>query len=257
MSSNQETEEISDEIRPAGLVKRSMAFLVDDLILILIFLLIWSVIKLTTDINLEASLKTNLIIFILIFIIYFTVLESSKWQASIGKKLMGLKIVNSENKQISMNRIFLRTICKGVLYFLNVFLVISMIKDDYNQMRYDEIVDSYVIDVKEKKKRSQVTSIIFGVITVIVSFVLLIGLYIGSYVGLYKYAQYVDNRGDTKQAIKIFSGILGKYPSMKDRILFGRGIRYKKIGKCKLAVRDLKKSLEIRKKKDILKKKIL
>ncbi|MBM7625151.1 tetratricopeptide (TPR) repeat protein [Sporohalobacter salinus] len=115
-------------------------------------------------------------------------------------------------------------------------------------MRYDEIVDSYVIDVKEKKKRSQVTSIIFGVITVIVSFVLLIGLYIGSYVGLFKYAQYVHHNGNTQQAIKIFSGMLGKYPHMKGFILFGRGDYYRILGKHKLAIRDLKKSLEIRKK---------
>lgn len=47
--------------------------------------------------------------------IYETLLIHSKWQATLGKKIVGIKVVNGVYERLSLMRSFLRYIAKGIL----------------------------------------------------------------------------------------------------------------------------------------------
>jgi len=73
---------------------------------------------------------SNLII-IIIYMVGFTIMESSKWQATPGKKVMGLQISDSDGERISWGKSFIRILTKNLfllpvyidVYFLGLFFV--------------------------------------------------------------------------------------------------------------------------------------
>lgn len=107
-------------MKPASRFKRFVAYIVDCLILatitfclvflgyLILFLINPSYLDFET---IDGTAKLALIFFIFSFILtgpYFACFESSKYQATLGKKLLNLYVSNRRNQKINFKRAFLR-----------------------------------------------------------------------------------------------------------------------------------------------------
>ncbi len=92
----------------AGFWKRALAILIDDVILtVLIYILIY--IRILPFVSVFVSL---------VVLFYFVLMESSPLQATLGKLMLGIKVVDGAGKRISFLRALLRNIAKSVSYIL-------------------------------------------------------------------------------------------------------------------------------------------
>ena len=99
--------------------------------------------ELTTDIYL--ILAAFLLIRVIAFWLYNALLESSAWQATVGKKTFGIKVQDKNKRKISFGRATGRTAVKYLtLIFWPAFIVLCFLKD--HQALHDLPVDTYVVD---------------------------------------------------------------------------------------------------------------
>lgn len=77
--------------------------------------------------------------------LWFTVSESSKWQATPGKKMLGLKVTDEHGERIGFGRANARywsKILSGVILFIG-FLMIGFTRN--KQGLHDQIADTFVV----------------------------------------------------------------------------------------------------------------
>ena len=82
---------------------------------------------------------------LVIFWIYFSVLHSSEWQASVGKKALGLKVSDKYGNRISFGRATVRyfaTILSGWIFLIG-YMMVGWTKN--KQGLHDMIVETYVV----------------------------------------------------------------------------------------------------------------
>jgi len=105
---------------PAGLTtdgllaRRYLARFIDSVIITLIIL---AIVKLESVFlpGIRAGLTgivVNLLIFVVVWLGYGTILESSAWQATFGKRIMGLRVYNSEAGRLLPLQAAGRNLCK-------------------------------------------------------------------------------------------------------------------------------------------------
>lgn len=147
---------------PAGLVLRAVAWLIDGLVL-LIPLALWSVfVDKTTGFDQAAWSQTQnptpaqtreLFHYLLIlqtgvfFIhgIYHSILESSAWQATIGKRAMGIRVTDEHGARISFGRAVARHFAR-ILCELTLFIGYLMILfNERGQGLHDRIAGTLVV----------------------------------------------------------------------------------------------------------------
>lgn len=100
----------SNQVNLASFVSRLGAYLIDTIVLSLIVSVlatfnVFSVTNQTAYMTVTLAIGT----------IYFSVLHSSKWQATIGKRLFGLKVSTLDGEKVHFTRAFSR-------YFIMIFL---------------------------------------------------------------------------------------------------------------------------------------
>jgi len=90
------------------------------------------------------------VIFVGIFMIfYYPFFESSKYQASIGKKILSIKVVDEAGGRLTFGWAFARFLAKGISFIL-VFVGFIMIAFTDKRGMHDIMTDTYV--VKNKKE---------------------------------------------------------------------------------------------------------
>jgi uncharacterized RDD family membrane protein YckC len=84
-------------------------------------------------------------IFGILFFVYFVMLESSKIQATIGKKLMKIVVIDSNGNRISIVRSFIRNISKplSILTLFYGYLMVAF--DKKKQALHDKIANVYML----------------------------------------------------------------------------------------------------------------
>jgi uncharacterized RDD family membrane protein YckC len=104
---------------PAGIIRRAAAYLVDIAILAVTVVVTQFAIQAITGGFPADQLNTGLQIEAWVFATvslpvwaYFTLLEGSGWQASLGKRLLGLRVTDTMGNRIGFGRALLRTIVK-------------------------------------------------------------------------------------------------------------------------------------------------
>jgi uncharacterized RDD family membrane protein YckC len=123
----------------AGFGKRLMAYLVDAAIVIPFCLVVHWLVK---DDNAQSLIIT-------IFIIaYYDLMESGPYQATLGKKLMGLKITTVKGYPITKKTSAFRLILKVLLSFLLMAGYLPALWTKRKQTAYDLIVGTVVIESK-------------------------------------------------------------------------------------------------------------
>jgi uncharacterized RDD family membrane protein YckC len=105
---HQPTNEMHEATKFGGFWIRVGAYFIDLVVLIIPVLLISflfrSVTPATDEMDVAIVEMMDSILSIIVWWIYFAVLHSSKWQASIGKKAVGLKVVDKNGNRISFGR---------------------------------------------------------------------------------------------------------------------------------------------------------
>ena len=112
------------------------------------FYLIFVVSKtgLLTDSNIFLSIMLAILTLIIVGIIYKPVMETSDYQGTFGKYLLGMKIVNQSGQKINLSASFIRTL----VYFLTsipfVNLLLLMIGfTEYKQGLHDIAAKTFVV----------------------------------------------------------------------------------------------------------------
>jgi uncharacterized RDD family membrane protein YckC len=107
----------------ANLRLRTAAFLFDYLIIVayIIVLIIVSVLLGSGPLrqqfqglfaNPNSGEITAFVVLVLPVILYFALCESSSWQATWGKRKMGLRVINAQGERLSFGRSFVRSLIK-------------------------------------------------------------------------------------------------------------------------------------------------
>ncbi len=145
----------------ADIVQRFVAILIDAILVGILVGIIYAIVIfggfLTFDLTDPNSLTTGVfggVMFIMniisqvIFLLYFVVMEGGKTGATIGKKVMKLKVVDEQYRDIDMGKAFLRNIPRYIPYIGGLIFVIDVImilvRDD-NQSLRDMLAHTYVV----------------------------------------------------------------------------------------------------------------
>jgi uncharacterized RDD family membrane protein YckC len=159
----------------ASVWKRMIAFAIDILIVVALFSLLITFLNWALQIPIEYSLfegrgisvqmtayvKENfyklVVIYslakLLIITFYFVGLESSSWQGSIGKKLLKIKIGNSEGKRISIGKAFLRLFGKWISgQILGIGYLMAFFTKN-KQALHDLLAATFVFENSQRKTK--------------------------------------------------------------------------------------------------------
>lgn len=77
--------------------------------------------------------------------VYFTAMEASKFQGTIGKIVMGLKVLDKNNQRLDVPKALLRNLSKiisGIILGIGYLMIIF---DDKKQGLHDKIADTFVV----------------------------------------------------------------------------------------------------------------
>ncbi len=77
-------------------------------------------------------------------------MESSQLKATVGKKLLGIQVVDVQGQTLSFPRALGRNLCKLLGLPILIFFAIPMLFSDMNQGLHDMAVDSYVVKAPDK-----------------------------------------------------------------------------------------------------------
>lgn len=122
----------------ASRTKRFFAALIDIVFLIVIMTII------VVFLNIPENLDT--IIGIIIYTLYFSFLEGSSQQASWGKQILNIKVVDAESKQdISFGQAIGRTILKSIPV-IGTIAIISILFSSKNAGLHDKAADTLVVE---------------------------------------------------------------------------------------------------------------
>ena len=144
-----------NQIRYASALRRLMAFIIDRLaISVLVTIVFRQILGLPFEIDTDTFwiglhpwqnyFALNILKEMLI-LAYFAGMESSKYQATFGKIVMGIRVTDKNNDAISFGKALLRNLSK---YFSALILgigYIMIIFDDKKQGLHDKIADTVVL----------------------------------------------------------------------------------------------------------------
>lgn len=102
-----------------GFWRRLLAFVLDYLLLDLALSLIEVVLQLTGIFVFSSQVLfgSQFVLRLLANWLYFSVLESSPWQASVGKRILGIVVTDLNGKKLSWGRAATRELCKFLSSF--------------------------------------------------------------------------------------------------------------------------------------------
>lgn len=82
---------------------------------------------------------------VLVFI-YYGAMESSKYQASLGKIAMGIKVTGTKGERLDFSKALLRNLSKIISSAILGIGYLMVLFDDRNQALHDKIADALVIE---------------------------------------------------------------------------------------------------------------
>ena len=146
---------MNEQVAYAGFWIRFCAYVLDVFIATFVIAIPYTVLSIIVNVGISAlSLDANTayVIYLFMYCIYlaacigyFVVLPSTKWQATPGKKLLGLQIVNAQGKRIS----FLRALVRFVsMFFSSLLLMFGYVMAGIHPKKrslHDILGNTYVI----------------------------------------------------------------------------------------------------------------
>ena len=139
--------EVTSNDHYAGFTKRLLAFLIDR---VFIWLMLYIVLGYARGFKLYSlsSLFSIQTIFIdLLIMVYFVVFETSSWQGTIGKHLLGIRVVTERYHTLTAENAAWRYIWKYVSALVLMLGFIWVIFDPKKQGWHDKLAHTYVIEI--------------------------------------------------------------------------------------------------------------
>jgi uncharacterized RDD family membrane protein YckC len=130
----------------AGLLKRSLAWLIDIIVLGTSFTALWLVLYF----SIPEEIVVVKIVFWSLFLIsylYLSVLKPSRFR-TIGYIVTGIKIVNLQGQKPSWNNMFTRFVMLGFSPFAFIIDILWLTGEQTKQTLRDKFVGTYVVDNK-------------------------------------------------------------------------------------------------------------
>jgi uncharacterized RDD family membrane protein YckC len=131
----------------AGFTRRFLAFLIDR---IFIWLVVYVALGYARGIDMYSvsSLFGSQTIFVeLLIMAYFVVCETSSWQGTIGKHLLGMRVVTEQYHTLTASKAMWRYTWKYLSAFVLMLGFIWIIFDSKKQGWHDKLAGTYVIEV--------------------------------------------------------------------------------------------------------------
>lgn len=140
---------------PAGNGRRLAAAFLDSLVLMigLLLLIVPMVFLFETsasqqaDDTMEALLGLVLIgAYFVVNLLYPVVFEASKWQATVGKRLVGLRVTDSVGHRISLGQAIGRNFLKGLVNLIFWPLILVIVFSRRHQGLHDMVAQTFVVE---------------------------------------------------------------------------------------------------------------
>jgi uncharacterized RDD family membrane protein YckC len=138
----------SEEMKYAGFWVRAGAYIIDSLILMaggFAYGYVIGTLNIFTKAGYSALYFKVYIGWILICWLYFALLESSPWQATLGKRALHLKVFDTDGQKISFGRASLRYLGKLISGFLLALGFLLAAFTDKKQALHDFMANTVVI----------------------------------------------------------------------------------------------------------------
>lgn len=170
----------------AGFFKRMAAYIIDTVIYGIISyaiaFMLGILLALTTSANPDglAFSLISMLITLGCYLTYYVGTESSAWQATIGKKIMGLKVTDVYGRRISFWRSLGRNlgmIISGIILFIGYLMCFWTQK---KQCLHDKMAGCLVVDTAPGQKQGCVISVIIAWILFMLMFIIGV-LFIGAF----------------------------------------------------------------------------
>ena len=119
----------------ASVWKRFWAFMIDLAVFIVLFIFLAQLLN---------DFTVSLILLVIIWL-YYALLESSPWQASLGKRLMGLKVVDKRGRRLTFSKATKRLLVRlvtNVAFYIGFFTAAF---DKHKETLHDKVSHSLVI----------------------------------------------------------------------------------------------------------------
>lgn len=181
---------MDNQIKTAGYMLRLIAKLIDILIYSIPMLLVVKYFSVVTTFS--SLVNTAIVLLIILFLTniliwIYNIVLTFKFGGTIGKLIVGLRVVDENGAFITMNRAFFRHV---VGYFIsNIFFGLGyfwIIKDKENQGWHDQISNTYVI-----KKNVSEGSIGLSIVLVLFLLVFYSTVFYNVYMSMTKNAQFI------------------------------------------------------------------
>ena len=149
-----ETEKINLDVKYAGLGIRILAYIIDSIFIIPLCFLIEHLIF--GNANFEENTMLRNILNLSIWTIYYGVSESSKYQATIGKKICGIMVIDVEGNRLTFKKAYLRFLAQFISIIPLGFGIWAIATDEKKQAWHDMLMNCYV--VKNQKEIKQINN---------------------------------------------------------------------------------------------------
>ncbi len=116
--------------------KRFWAFIIDAAFFLLLF---WILAQILDNFTIS-------IVLLVIIWLYYALLESSPWQASLGKRIMGLKVVDKRGRRLSFGKATKRLLSRVVTNLTFYFGFFTAAFDEHKETLHDKMSKSVVIN---------------------------------------------------------------------------------------------------------------
>ncbi len=182
----------------ASFWKRTAAYLVDYFISYFISLLIGFIIGFVLarmGANHAAIQVVGILLGLGVFIVYFVCAESSSWQATIGKRIFGLKVTDENGQRISFWRSlgrYLGCIVSGLTLCIGYLMCLWT---ERKQCLHDKMAGCLVIDNTPNEKQGCMIAMIIGF------FVLLLVVFVGGILAAIALPQYARALEQARSAV--------------------------------------------------------
>lgn len=131
----------------AGFIKRLLAFIIDRLC---IWMLLYACLGYAEGISIysiSSLFGAQSIIIELLVMAYFVICESSSWQGTLGKHLLGLRVVTERYTTVTASQAMWRFTWKYLSTFVFFLGFIWVIFDPKKQGWHDKLAHTYVIEI--------------------------------------------------------------------------------------------------------------
>ena len=131
----------------AGFWQRAVAMFIDFIIFIMLSVAFGLFLMLAVEGGVESETLHSfvIIVFSVIWVLYYALLQSSPWQATIGKKIMKIKVTDLNVQRITFARALMREIIKNIPYVILISWV-PMLITEKKQALYDLMSGTVVVD---------------------------------------------------------------------------------------------------------------